>query len=222
MNKKDKEYYVSLINELRSLPTETEWAEFKVNNDAPDMIGEYLSAMSNSAALHEKETAYLLYGIHDVTHEIVGTSFRPRETKIGNEELENWLLYHLTPRIDFKFVEVYTEQGRVVVVEIPAARVQPTAFKGVEIIRVGSYRKKLKEFPEKERKLWRSFEIRPYETLPAKEKKWRISFVWSIFVSQGEADLTAWRKACGTGKYQLQKWRLRRIFAEPCFIGMNP
>ena len=169
MNKKDKEYYVSLINELRSLPTETEWAEFKVNNDAPDVIGEYLSAMSNSAALHEKETAYLLYGIHDVTHEIVGTSFRPREAKIGNEELENWLLYHLTPRIDFKFVEVDTEHGRVVVVEIPAARVQPTAFKGVEIIRVGSYRKKLKEFPEKERKLWRSFEIRPYETLPAKE-----------------------------------------------------
>ena len=31
-------------------------------------------------------------------------------------------------------------------------------------------------------------------------KKWRISFAWSIFVSQGEADLTAWRKACGTGK----------------------
>ncbi len=36
-------------------------------------------------------------------------------------------------------------------------------------VRVGSYKKKLKEYPEKERKLWRTFEIRPYETMPAKE-----------------------------------------------------
>ena len=43
MNKKDEEYYISLIEELRKLPTETEWVEFKVNNDDPDKIGEYLS-----------------------------------------------------------------------------------------------------------------------------------------------------------------------------------
>ena len=36
-------------------------------------------------------------------------------------------------------------------------------------IRVGSYKKKLKDYPEKERKLWRIFEIRPFETLSAKE-----------------------------------------------------
>ncbi len=167
MTKKEKEYYISLINELRKLPTETEWVEFKENNDAPNVIGEYLSSLSNAAALHEKETAYLLYGINNDTHEIVGTSFRYRETKVGNEELENWLVTQLTPRIDYKFVEVDMTEGRVVLIEIPAARVQPTAFKGEELIRVGSYRKKLKDFPEKERKLWRSFEIRPYETLPA-------------------------------------------------------
>ena len=108
MTKKEKEYYTSLINELRKLPTETEWVEFKENNDAPYVIGEYLSALSNAAALHEQETAYLFYGINDETHEIVGTSFRYRETKVGNEELENWLITQSTPRIDFKFVEVDT------------------------------------------------------------------------------------------------------------------
>ena len=169
MTKREKEHYISLINELRKLPTETEWVEFKVDNDAPDVIGEYLSALSNAATLHEQETAYLVYGVHDVTHDIVGTHFRPRETKIGNEELENWLLHLLIPHIDFKFAEIEIDSKHVVVIEIPAARVQPTAFKGVELIRVGSYRKKLKDYPEKERKLWRAFDIRPYETLPAKQ-----------------------------------------------------
>ena len=84
MTKKEKEYYIGLINELRRLPTETEWVEFKENNDAPNVIGEYLSALSNAAALHERETAYLLYGINNDTHEIVGTSFHYRETKVGN------------------------------------------------------------------------------------------------------------------------------------------
>lgn len=169
MTEKENQYYLSLIDELRKLPKEAEWAEFKVNNFAPNEVGEYLSALSNSGALHEKETAYLLYGVHDETHEIVGTKFKPKEAKVGNEELENWLLTQLTPRIDFKFVEVDTDKGRVVVVEIPCAKIQPTAFKGVEYIRVGSYSKKLKDYPEKERKLWRAFEIRPFETMSAKE-----------------------------------------------------
>ncbi|MFT4665270.1 MAG: ATP-dependent DNA helicase RecG [Gammaproteobacteria bacterium] len=52
----------ALITTLKSaikLPTETEWVEFKVNNTNPQGIGEYLSALSNSAALHEKEFGYL-------------------------------------------------------------------------------------------------------------------------------------------------------------------
>lgn len=169
MNTIDKQYYLSLINELRNLTNETEYVEFKVGNDSPEMIGEYISAISNSASLHERDTGYLIYGIKDETHEIVGTGFRPKLTKVGNEELENWLLKLLTPHVDYKFVDLEAETGHVVVIEIPAARVQPTAFKGIEYIRVGLYKKKLKDFPEKERKLWRIFDIRPYETMPAKQ-----------------------------------------------------
>ena len=169
MNNIDKQYYLSLIDELRNLTNETEYVEFKVGNDSPEMIGEYISAISNSASLHERDTGYLIYGIEDESHEIVGTSFRPKLSKVGNEELENWLLKLLTPHVDFKFVDIDVETGHVVVIEIPAARVQPTAFKGIEYIRVGSYKKKLKEFPEKERKLWRIFDIRPYETMPSKQ-----------------------------------------------------
>lgn len=169
MNERDMQYYISLVNELRKLPSETEWAEFKVNNDEPAMIGEYLSAISNSAALHERDCGYVLYGIDNDTHAVVGTEFQPKLAKVGNEELENWLLTQLTPRIDFRFIDVDMSEGHVAVIEIPSAKTQPTAFKGIEFIRVGSYKKKLKDYPEKERKLWRVFEIRPYETMPAKE-----------------------------------------------------
>ena len=39
-----------LIKELISLPTETEWLEFKHNNFDPAMIGADISALANSAA----------------------------------------------------------------------------------------------------------------------------------------------------------------------------
>ncbi len=59
----EQEYYINLIERLRNFPEETEWLEFKVNNDMPDMIGEYISALSNSAAICGRETAYLLWGL---------------------------------------------------------------------------------------------------------------------------------------------------------------
>ncbi len=39
-------YLVSLVHELRKLPTESEWVEFKHNNADPEKIGEYLSALA--------------------------------------------------------------------------------------------------------------------------------------------------------------------------------
>ena len=63
------EYLSGLLAELRKLPTETGWAEFKENNSNPEEIGEYLSALSNTAALVGKAYAYLVWGIKDDTHE---------------------------------------------------------------------------------------------------------------------------------------------------------
>jgi predicted HTH transcriptional regulator len=74
--------------------------------------------------------------------------------KVGNEELENWLLKLLMPRLDIKIHEVEIKGKAVVVFEIPAARHTPIRFKDTEFIRVGSYKKKLKDFPEKESALW--------------------------------------------------------------------
>lgn len=134
------------------------------------MIGERLSALSNSAALEGKSSAYLAWGIEDESHAIIGTTFKPNSQKIGNEALENWLLRSLSPKIDFTFHSVMIEGKQVVLLEIPRANQSPVQFKGAEYIRVGSYTKKLKDHPERERNLWRVFERTPFESLPAQEK----------------------------------------------------
>ena len=142
------------LTTLLALPAETEWVEFKYNNDNPQEIGEYVSALANGAALHGKACGYFVWGIEDGTHRVVGTAFRPRRARVGNEELENWLLQKLTPRVDFTIHEFTMEGQSVVLFIVQAANSAPVRFGGEAFIRVGSYKKKLKDFPEKERKLW--------------------------------------------------------------------
>ncbi len=156
-------YYCSIVQELRKLPTETEWVEFKHNKVDAEEIGQYLSALSNSAALVGKVKAYLIWGIEDGSHEIIGTTFKPREAKVENEELENWLLRLLSPKIKFNFYELIMEDKPVVLLEIGSAFRHPVQFKNIEYIRVGSYLKKLKDFSEIERELWRIFDETPFE-----------------------------------------------------------
>ena len=153
----------SLLRELAGLPAETEWLEFKVNDWKPDDIGEYLSAIANSAALHAKSKGYIVWGVENGTHTLVGTEFRPRNEKIGAEELENWLVTLLAPRIDFRIYEFEEAGKRFVILKVPRAVHTPVQFKGVEYVRSGSYKKKLKDFPEKERSLWTEFARNPFE-----------------------------------------------------------
>lgn len=162
-------YLHGLLKELLALPTETEWVEFKVNNAKPEEIGEYISAMANTAVLCGKSHAYIVWGIDNHTHEIVGTEFDPNQTKKGNEELENWLLRLLNPKVHFYFYEFESENKPVVVLEVKHAPHQPVRFQGQEFLRVGSYKKKLKDFPEKERQLWRSFDQTAFEEQHAVE-----------------------------------------------------
>ncbi len=150
----DNTEFEILIDELRVLPQESEWVEFKVDNANPQLIGEYISALSNSANLENKEFAYLVFGIEDGTHKITGTSFKPRKEKIGNQELENWLATQLEPKIDFKIIEETINNKRIIIFQIETSQSRPVSFKGIEYIRIGSYKKKLKDHPEKERKIW--------------------------------------------------------------------
>jgi predicted HTH transcriptional regulator len=73
---------ISILQQLISLPKETEWVEFKQNNEKPENIGQYISALSNSAILHSKNYGYLVWGIENNSHNIIGTKFKPRQAKV--------------------------------------------------------------------------------------------------------------------------------------------
>lgn len=160
---RDNEYIKSLVLEFIKLPNETEWLEFKQDNKDPNLIGQYISALSNSAALNNKPNAYVIWGIDDKTHKIIGTTFKPSMEKRGNENLENWLLRLLEPKIDYKFHEISIEDKNVVLLEIVSADKRPVSFEGKEYIRFGENKKKLRELPEKEKELWRTFDKTPFE-----------------------------------------------------------
>lgn len=167
---RDAEYLTGLIRELCKLPHETEWVEFKVNNAEPKEIGEYISALANAAALAGKAFAYMVWGVSDGEQKVVGTKFAPVAARVGNEELESWLLRSLAPKIHFRFLDVAVDGLPVVLLEIERAFRQPVQFQGAEYIRVGSYKKRLKDFPEKERTLWRLFDKASFESGVAAER----------------------------------------------------
>jgi predicted HTH transcriptional regulator len=151
------EQLISLINELKENPSENEWIEFKHNFHSCEEIGERISALSNAACIHKQPFGYLVFGIENETHIVVGTNFRAKIHKKGNEELENWLATRLSPRIDFSTHEFDYETGKhISLFIIPATQNRPVTFLHQAYIRVGSYTRKLIDFEEKERKIWQN------------------------------------------------------------------
>ena len=147
-------YLVDLVHRLRALPHETEWVEFKENYRRPDLVGKYLSALANSAVLHGQSHGYVIWGVRNSTHELVGTNFVPGTTRKGNELIEPWLARFLEPQVDFRFHEVEVGGSRVVLLEVGRATSRPVAFQGTEFIRIGSSNRKLRNHAAKERQLW--------------------------------------------------------------------
>ncbi|MGD1839923.1 MAG: ATP-binding protein [Thermonemataceae bacterium] len=157
----------TLLSELRSIPTETEWIEFKTSNT--QQLGEYISALSNAACIHNEPYGYLVFGIEDKTHRITGTEFDPNSKAKGNEDLIPWLTRLLNPRIHFEYYILNHREGRVVIFKINATINTPVTFKGTAFIRIGSYKKKLSEYPEKERLIWTKEPAIQFESEVAKE-----------------------------------------------------
>lgn len=158
-----------LVNELRTLPNETQWLEFKHNNYNPVMIGQDISALANSAAMCEKSCAYMLWGIDDATHEIVGTDYNLQTLEKGKQELENWLRSLLSRNADFEFHTVAMNDKNVGVLIIYRAVNQTVMFEKTDYIRVGSYTKKLNEYPALQAQLWDRIRNTKFEERYAKQ-----------------------------------------------------
>ncbi len=118
------------------------------------MIGEDISALANSATLNDRDYAYLIWGVDDGSHEIVGTKVRLQLEKKGEQELENWLRYLLSKNADFEFYDTEVDGKHVELIRIHKALNEPVAFQKIDYIRSGSYTKKLNEFPTFRAQLW--------------------------------------------------------------------
>ena len=129
------------------LRPEDEIVEFKQarNDFSFDELGKYFSALSNEANLHGKEFSWLVFGVEDKTHEILGSHYR----EYGKRSL-NTLKHEIADKTSnrISFVEIYeltAENGeRVVMFQIPAApRGIPVAFSDIYYGREGESLKPL-------------------------------------------------------------------------------
>jgi ATP-dependent DNA helicase RecG len=121
-----------ILSDAVLLPAETEIIEFKEAKESYDFgkIGKYFSALSNEANLKGKTCAWLIFGVENTKHRIVGSNYRTDRKKLDSlkEEIGNKTTQNIS------FVEIYElrkPEGRVVMFQIPAApRGIPVAFEG--------------------------------------------------------------------------------------------
>ena len=121
-----------ILSDVISLPAETEIVEFKEAKESYDFdkIGKYFSALSNEANLKGKSCAWLIFGIENTKHQIVGSRYRTDRRKLDNlkKEIGDKITHNIS------FIEIYelnTPAGRVVLFQIPSApQGIPVAFEG--------------------------------------------------------------------------------------------
>ncbi len=123
---------ITLLETFIQLPGENEVVEFKkaLNGFDTQKIGEYFSALSNEANLRQEVSAWLLFGIHDKTHAVLGSSYRPERPSL--DALKREIAEGTNCGITFTEIHEVTYQGkRVVMFQIPAAPTGvPTSYKG--------------------------------------------------------------------------------------------
>lgn len=144
-----------LINELCSYQYKKEWFEFKKNFDNDNELGEYISALSNAAAYVGRKYAYVVWGIDDKSHEIVGTDLDFDKNASHGEPLKHFLERQLSKNVKIDFEETMYQGKRLVVLTISAAKSMPVDWNGQRFIRVGSSKEKIMKYPEREAFLFR-------------------------------------------------------------------
>lgn len=179
---------IELVNYLVKQPIENEWLEFKHNFHSPEEIGASISALANGACLQNQANGYLVFGVQDITQQVLGTTFKAKSHKKGGEDLEHWLATRINPRIDFTVFEFHYDSTRhISLYIIPAAKTRPVEFLHNAYVRIGNITRKLGEFPDKAAKIWRK-EATPFENEVAKANL-KASDIINLLSTQSYFDL---------------------------------
>ena len=104
-----------LLDELRKLPHETEWVEFKEAKDNYDFrkLGKYFSALSNEANLKNQPCGWLVFGVVNKDRSLCGSQYRENPAEL--DSLKHELAKQTTGGITFLDIHVVQHPaGRVV------------------------------------------------------------------------------------------------------------
>lgn len=118
--KQDMDKYTDIFYRLWE-HAENEVVEFKraENNFDVDDLGKYFSALSNEANLRERDCGWIVFGIWDKKHQIVGTTFK--EGEVALNKLKQDMSQHTTDNLIFReIVPIQVEGKRVLLFQVPA------------------------------------------------------------------------------------------------------
>lgn len=131
---------------------ENEVVEFKKaeTNFDVDELGKYFSALSNEANLREREFGWIVFGVWDKKHEIVGTSFKDGEVALNR--LKQDMSQHTTDGLIFReIIPLEVEGKRVLLFKVPATpRNIVMKWKGIAYGRDGESLKPLNQAKQDE------------------------------------------------------------------------
>ena len=134
------------------------------------MIGSDISALANSAANRGKNQSYMVWGVNNETHDIVGTNYNRFSKLAKNQEIDSWLKNTISKNADFDFFDAEIDGKKLVVLIIQKAVGQPVTFKKNSFIRIGSYTKPLRDYPAVEAQLWDKLRLNNFEKIAAKSE----------------------------------------------------
>ena len=115
------EKYIDIFQELWD-HSENEVVEFKKaeTNFDIDELGKYFSALSNEANLRDHEFAWIVFGVWDKKHQIIGTCFKDSEVALNR--LKQDMSQHTTDNLIFRdIVSIEVEGKRVLLFQVPAS-----------------------------------------------------------------------------------------------------
>lgn len=115
------EQIIEIFNRLWE-HSENEVVEFKKaeSNFDIDELGKYFSALSNEANLRERECGWIVFGVWDKRHKIIGTSFKDSESSLN--KLKHDMSQHTTDNLAFRDIfPINIEGKRVLLFQVPAS-----------------------------------------------------------------------------------------------------
>ncbi len=134
--RKSEDELVEILDELLAHP-ENECVEFKEakNSFSTNELGKYFSALSNEAALKYKQFSWIVFGVKNDDHSIVGTNYQSND---DFNELKMKISDNATEGMTF--IDIYTlmtNGGRIIMFQVPAAMFLPTTWKRIAYGRSG-------------------------------------------------------------------------------------